>query len=150
MVEDVGIAPRKGTLLIRVLIVDDHALVRAGLTAVLSAADGILVVGVCADGAEVPGIAPLARPDVVLMDLRMPGICGAAATRTLLTRQPQVKVLMLSASTNPRAVAEATRAGAAGFLVKGGGTDELVTAVRTVAAGGTTWPGRKVASQSSQ
>jgi DNA-binding NarL/FixJ family response regulator len=137
-------------LLIRVLIVDDHALVRAGLTAVLSTADGILVVGVCADGGDVPGIAPQARPDVVVMDLKMPGICGAAATRTLLTRQPQVKVLMLSASTNPRAVAEAARAGAAGYLVKGGGTDELVSAVRTIAAGGATWPGSMVASQPSQ
>src|SRR4051794_30198436 len=108
-------------LLIRVLIVDDHALVRAGLTAVLSTADGILVVGVCADGAEVPGIAPQVRPDVVLMDLKMSGICGAAATRTLLTAQPQVRVLMVSASMSPRAVTESALAGAAGYLVKGGG-----------------------------
>jgi DNA-binding NarL/FixJ family response regulator len=128
--------------LIRVLIVDDHALVRAGLTAVLSTADGILVVGVCADGAEVPGIAPRVRPDVVLMDLKMPGICGAAATRTLLTGHPRVRVLMVSASTSPRAVAEAAGAGAAGYLVKGGGTRELLSAVRTVAAGGATWPGQ--------
>ena len=126
--------------MIRVLIVDDHALVRAGLTAVLSTAAGILVVGVCADGAEVPDIAPRVRPDVVLMDLKMPGICGAAATRALLTGQPQVRVLVVSASTSPRAIAEAARAGAAGYLVKGGGTPELVTAVRTVAAGGASWP----------
>ena len=127
--------------MIRVLIVDDHALVRAGLTAVLSTAAGILVVGVCADGGEVPDVAPRVRPDVVLMDLKMPGICGTAATRALLTAQPQVRVLVVSASTSPRAIAEAARAGAAGYLVKGGNTHELVGAVRTVAAGGATWPG---------
>jgi DNA-binding NarL/FixJ family response regulator len=136
--------------LIRVLIVDDHALVRAGLTAVLGTADGILVVGVCADGADVPDVAPRVRPDVVLMDLKMPGICGAAATRALLTRHPPVRVLMFSASTSPRAVAEAARAGAAGYLVKGRATSELVSAVRTVAGGGATWPGQQVPSQASQ
>jgi len=136
--------------LIRVLIVDDHALVRAGLTAVLSTAAGILVVGVCADGADVPDVAPRVRPDVVLMDLKMPGICGAAATRALLVAQPQVRVLVVSASTSPRAIAEAARAGAAGYLVKGGGTHELVGAVRTVAAGGATWPGQYIDSQPSQ
>ena len=128
-------------VLIRVLIVDDHALVRAGLTALLGLTEGILVVGECADGAEVPDIVPRVRPDVVLMDVKMPGVCGPAATRSLRTGYPMIRVLMVSASTSPRVVAEAAAAGAAGYLVKGGDTRELVTAVRTVAAGGTTWPG---------
>ncbi len=124
----------------RVLIVDDHAFVRTGLIALLNAADGIAVVGECADGAEVPAIATRVRPDVVLMDVQMPLICGPDATRTLLTRQPTVRVLMVSASMTPRTLGDATAAGASGYLLKGGDPQTLITAVRAVAAGGTAWP----------
>ena len=125
----------------RVLIVDDHAFVRTGLTALLNAADGIVVVGECADGAEVPCVAPQVRPDVVLMDVEMPRVCGPDATRTLLIGQSRVRVLMVSASMTPRTLSDAAAAGASGYLLKGGDPKALVTAVRTIAAGGTAWPG---------
>jgi DNA-binding NarL/FixJ family response regulator len=137
----------KRDVVTRVLIVDDHAFVRTGLTALLNGADGIVVVGECADGAEVPDIAPRVRPDVVLMDVQMPRVCGLDATRTLLTGQPAVRVLMVSASMTPHTLGGAAAAGASGYLLKGGDPRVLVTAVRTVAAGGTAWPGQPAAAQ---
>jgi DNA-binding NarL/FixJ family response regulator len=126
---------------IRVLIVDDHEVVRAGLSDLLGDTDGILVVGECTDGAEVPAIGPQVQPDVVLMDVQMPRVNGPDATRILLTRQPTVRVLMVSAATSSRIVAEAVAAGASGYVLKGGDPQELIDAVRTVAGGGTAWPG---------
>ena len=119
--------------MIRVLIVDDHEFVRTSLSDLLGDADGIVVVGECADGAGVPDIAPRVRPDVVLMDVQMPRVSGLDATRTLLTRQPTVRVLMVSASTSSRVVAESAAAGASGYLLKGGDGHALVEAVRAVA-----------------
>jgi len=135
---------------IRVLIVDDHDLVRAGLSDLLGDADGIVVVGECADGAEVPDVAPRVQPDVVLMDVQMPRVNGPDATRTLLTRQPTVRVLMVSASTSSRALAESVAAGASGYLLKGGDARTLVDAVRVVADGGTAWPGDAAAATTSR
>ena len=126
--------------MIRVLIVDDHEFVRAGLSDLLGDADGIVVVGECADGAEVPDVAPRVQPDVVLMDVQMPRVSGPDATRTLLTRQPTVRVLMVSASTSSRVLAESAAAGASGYLLKGGDARALIDAVRVVADGGTAWP----------
>jgi DNA-binding NarL/FixJ family response regulator len=126
--------------MIRVLIVDDHEFVRTGLSDLLGDTDGIVVVGECADGAEVPDVAPRVRPDVVLMDVQMPRVNGPDATSALLARQPTVKVLMVSASTSPRVLAESAAAGASGYLLKGGKADVLIEAVRAVAAGGTAWP----------
>ena len=126
--------------MIRVLIVDDHEFVRTGLSDLLGDADGIVVVGQCADGAEVPDVAPRVQPDVVLMDVQMPRVNGPDATRTLLTRQPTVRVLMVSASTSSRVLAESVAAGASGYLLKGGDARALVDAVRVVADGGTAWP----------
>jgi DNA-binding NarL/FixJ family response regulator len=126
--------------MIRVLIVDDHEFVRTGLSDLLDDAEGIVVVGQCADGAEVPDVAPRAQPDVVLMDAQMPKVNGPDATRTLLTRQPTVRVLMVSASTSSRVLAESVAAGASGYLLKGGDARALVDAVRVVAGGGTAWP----------
>jgi DNA-binding NarL/FixJ family response regulator len=74
------------------------------------------------------------------MDVQMPRVSGPDATRTLLTRQPTVRVLMVSASTSPRVLAESAAAGASGYLLKGGNAHGLVDAVRVVAAGGTAWP----------
>jgi DNA-binding NarL/FixJ family response regulator len=135
---------------IRVLIVDDHEFVRAGLSGLLGDADGIAVVGECADGAEVPDVASRVQPDVVLMDVQMPRVSGPDATRTLLTRQPRVRVLMVSASTSSRVLAESAAAGASGYLLKGGDARALVDAVRVVADGGTAWPGIPAAATTSQ
>ena len=132
--------PLKGGWVIRVLIVDDHEFVRTGLSDLLDDAQGIVVVGECSDGAEVPDVAPRVQPDVVLMDVQMPRVSGPDATRTLLTRQPTVRVLMVSASTSSRVLAESVAAGASGYLLKGGDADALVDAVRVVADGGTAWP----------
>jgi DNA-binding NarL/FixJ family response regulator len=133
---------------IRVLIVDDHEFVRTGLSDVLSDAEGIVVVGECADGAEVPDVAPRVQPDVVLMDVQMPRVSGPDAARTLLARQPTVRVLMVSASTSSRVIAESAAAGASGYLLKGGDALALVDAVRVVADGGTTWPDHPAATPS--
>ena len=136
--------------MIRVLIVDDHEFVRAGLSDMLDDAEGIVVVGECADGAEVSDVAPRVQPDVVLMDVQMPRVSGPDATRTLLTRQPTVRVLMVSASTSSRVLAEAAAAGASGYLLKGGDGHELVAAVRAVANGGTAWPSGSAAATPSR
>ncbi len=126
--------------MIKVLIVDDHPFVRFGVSMLLGHADGIAVVGECGDGTQVPGVARSVHPDVVVMDIRMPGMSGLDATRALLMGQPWIRVLMLTASITARTLEEAAGAGAAGYVFKGGDPQDLVTAVRTVAAGGTAWP----------
>lgn len=130
----------EGSLVIRVLVVDDHALVRAGVSGVLTRASGIEVVGECTDGFHVVSVAASVRPDVVLMDMRMPVKSGPDATRDLLAEQPAIRVVMLSASMSGRALEEAEQVGAVGYLIKGGDPTLLVGAVQTVAAGGTAWP----------
>jgi DNA-binding NarL/FixJ family response regulator len=126
--------------MIRVLVVDDHAFVRAQITRVMSEAPGIVVVGECTDGADVPGVAALVQPDVVLMDMRMPKTSGAVATAQLMAQQSSSRVMMLTGSPNRSTLAAAAMAGAVGFLPKDCGAHRLVSAVRTVAAGGTAWP----------
>jgi DNA-binding NarL/FixJ family response regulator len=129
-----------GENMIRVLIVDDHAFIRAQVTAILQGVEGITVVGECADGTDVPSVADQVHPDVVVMDVHMPVTSGPAATVDLMARQPGTRVLMLTGTTSARAVSESARAGAAGLLLKGGAADQLIDAVRTVADGGTVWP----------
>jgi len=126
--------------MISVLVVDDHSFVRAQVAGLLTNAGGIEVVGECADGAEVVGMAARVQPDVVLMDVRMPGTSGPDATRDLLASRPASRVVMLTGSASARVVAESAQAGAVGFLVKGDDPNRLIAAVRTVAAGGTAWP----------
>ncbi len=133
--------------MIRVMVVDDHAYVRAAVTVLLDGTDGIQVVGECADGAEVPGMAAAVHPDVVLMDIQMPITPGTAATRELMITHPATRVLMLTGSMNAQLMTESAEAGAVGFLVKGGGRAQLIDAVRTVAAGGTAWPAKPVRRQ---
>ena len=128
------------TNVISVLVVDDHSFVRAQVKSVLLAADGIEVVGECADGAEVVSMAAQVQPDVVLMDVRMPVTSGPTATRDLLASRPASRVVMLTGSMSARVVDESAKAGAVGFLVKGDDPNRLIDAVRTVAAGGTAWP----------
>jgi DNA-binding NarL/FixJ family response regulator len=120
---------------IRVLVADDQALVRAGFRAILEAQDDLEVVGEAGDGGEAVAIARELRPDVVLMDVRMPGVDGIEATRRLLRDGDGPRVLMLTTFDLDEYVYEAMRAGASGFLLKDAPRDQLVGAVRTVAAG---------------
>jgi DNA-binding NarL/FixJ family response regulator len=120
---------------IRVLVADDQALVRAGFRAILEAQDDLEVVGEAGDGGEAVAIARELRPDVVLMDVRMPGVDGIEATRRLLRDGDAPRVLMLTTFDLDEYVYEAMRAGASGFLLKDAPRDQLVGAVRTVAAG---------------
>jgi len=125
---------------IRVLIVDDHPFVRLGVATLLAQADGIAVVGECSDGDQVLGAATDVKPDVVLMDINMPGTSGLEATRALISMQPGARVLMFTATAVAGSVDESIRAGAMGYLLKGGDPQALLTALRTVAGGRTVWP----------
>ena len=123
------------TTAIRVLIVDDHAIVRDGLQEVLDRAADLQVVGQAVDGAEALAIAREVRPDVVIMDLIMPNEGGVEACREIMAALPETRVLVLTASTADDAVIDALRAGATGFLQKFSGRAELLAAVRDAAAG---------------
>jgi DNA-binding NarL/FixJ family response regulator len=120
----------------RVLIVDDDDLIRAGLRAVLTATGDVTVVGEAADGDEVVPQAVKLRPDVVLMDVRMPRIDGLQATRLLLDRfDDPPRVLVLTTFENDEYVYEALAAGASGFLLKRARPERIAEAVRLVARG---------------
>ncbi len=123
--------------MIRVLIADDQALIRAGFGALLDAADDIEVVGEAADGASAVDLALRERPDVVLMDIRMPGLDGIEATRRIAddARLGGVRVVILTTFETDEYVFDSLRAGASGFLVKDTDPDELIRAVRVVARG---------------
>jgi DNA-binding NarL/FixJ family response regulator len=120
---------------ISVLVADDQALVRAGFRAILEEQDDLDVVGEAADGGEAVAIAQELRPDVVLMDVRMPGVDGIEATQRLLRDGDAPRVLILTTFDLDEYVYEALKAGASGFLLKDAPRDQLVGAVRTVAAG---------------
>ncbi len=123
--------------MIRVLLADDQALVRAGFRALLDAQEGIEVVGEARDGEEALRLAKVLSPDVVLMDIRMPGMDGLAATREIAAneRLAHVRVVILTTFELDEYVFEALRAGASGFLVKDTEPVDLIRAVRAVAAG---------------
>ena len=123
--------------MIRVVLADDQALVRAGFRALLDAQDDVTVVGEAADGAEAVRLATLERPDVVLMDIRMPGTDGLAATAKIAAdeRLADVKIVILTTFELDEYVFEALRSGASGFLVKDTEPVELLRAVRAVAGG---------------
>ena len=120
---------------VRVLLVDDQALFREALSTLLEVRPEIEVVGQAGDGAEALGRAARTRPDVVLMDLRMPVLDGIAATRRLRTEQPDVKVLALTTFDGDEEVFAALRAGAVGYLLKDVSGDRLVEAVLAAARG---------------
>jgi DNA-binding NarL/FixJ family response regulator len=113
---------------VRVVIVDDVADVRDGLARLLSRL-GVAVVGVAADGVEALDVIAVTRPQVVIMDLRMPRMDGVEATRRILARQPDVAVLMLSAYADESLVIDALMAGACGYLLKGVSARELASAI---------------------
>ena len=119
---------------------DDHPITRRGLREVLEDSDGFEVVALAADGEEAVTRAEETRPDIVVMDVMMPKKDGVEACRDILDLLPDTKVLMLTASTEDDAVIEAIAAGAAGFVQKYLGSDELVNAIRKVAGGELTIP----------
>ncbi len=120
---------------IRVLIVDDHALFRRGLELVLAVEPDLEVVGEAADGIAAIDMAAELAPDVVLMDVRMPGVGGIEATRRIRTEQPMTKVVMLTVSEDEEDLFDAIRAGATGYLLKELSIEEVADTVRAVARG---------------
>lgn len=122
--------------MIRVLVVDDHAGFRAGLRTLLATAEGIDVADEAGTGEQALALAGRIQPDVVLMDLDMPGMGGIAAIERLTRDHPHIRVLVLSMSDDDDSVFAAVRAGARGYVVKGARRAELVRSVQTVAEGG--------------
>ncbi len=120
---------------IRLIVVDDDPLVRAGLALMLGGADDIEIVGEAADGAAVPALVDRLAPDVVLMDIRMPGVDGLTATERLRARPAAPDVIVLTTFHADEQVLRALRAGAAGFVLKDTPPAQIVDAVRKVAAG---------------
>lgn len=120
---------------IRILVAEDHEVIREGLDALLSAIDGFDVVGGTADGLSTLRQISMLKPDVVLMDLSMPEMDGIAATRESKRRQPDVKIIALTAADNERRLADVMQAGADGCVLKKSGRDDLVEAIKTVHAG---------------
>jgi DNA-binding NarL/FixJ family response regulator len=121
--------------MIRVLIADDHGLVRAGLEQLLANADDIDVVGTAAGGRDAVELATTARADVVLMDLSMPDMDGIAATRELRRRAPDTEVVVLTSFSDRRRILDAVDAGAIGYLLKDSEPDELLRGIRAAARG---------------
>jgi NarL family two-component system response regulator LiaR len=120
---------------IRILVVDDHAIVRKGICALLATEPSIEVVGEAHDGQEALDKAASVHPDVILMDLVMPGMDGLEATRCITARQPGVRVLVLTSFAGDDKVFPAIKAGALGYLLKDSGPEELVTAIQQVYRG---------------
>jgi NarL family two-component system response regulator LiaR len=120
---------------IRVLLVDDHAIVRDGIRAVLTTEPGIQVVGEAADGREAVHQAERLQPDVLLMDLVMPGMDGLTAIRRIVARRPEARILVLTSFATDDKVFPAIRAGAMGYLLKDCDAEELVLAIRQVHRG---------------
>ena len=121
--------------MIRVLVADDQPLVRTGLATMVGATDDVVVVGEAANGAEAVALARETRPDVVLMDVRMPVLDGIEATRRVVAEVPSARVVVLTTFDADEYVWEALRAGASGFLLKDVRPEALVEAIRVVAAG---------------
>jgi two-component system response regulator DevR len=120
---------------IRILIADDHEVVRIGLSALLDRQAGFRVVGQAASGQEAVRLSRTLRPDVVVMDIRMPDGSGTDACRVMTAEAPDTPVVMLTSYADEEALFDAISAGASGYVLKRIGSDELVSAIRTVAAG---------------
>jgi two-component system response regulator DevR len=120
---------------IRILIADDHEVVRIGLVALLDRQAGFQVVGEAGSGSEAVRMARALRPDVVVMDIRMPNGSGTEACRAITAELPNIPVVMLTSYADEDALFEAIAAGASGYVLKRIGSDELVNAIRTVADG---------------
>jgi DNA-binding NarL/FixJ family response regulator len=122
--------------MIRVLIVDDHALIRRGLSDLLGAAEGIDVVGAIEDGSCAAAVVTELEPDIVLMDLSMPGLDGISATRAVLEVRPTTKVIMLTSFSENARILAALSVGAIGYLLKDSEPEDVVRALRDAADGG--------------
>ena len=122
--------------MIRVLVVDDHALVRRGLSDLLAGADGIELVGAVADGSLAAASAKELTPDLILMDLSMPGLDGVAATREVLKVSPEVRVIMLTSFSENARILAALEAGAVGYLLKDAEPEDIIRALRDAYDGG--------------
>lgn len=122
--------------MIRVLVADDHAVVRSGLEVLLTTAEDIALVGMAVDGAEAVASARELAPDVILMDLSMPVLDGIEATRQILLDRPDARVIALTSFSDNRRILDALRAGAVGYLLKHAGPDELLGAIRAAHEGG--------------
>ncbi|MBX7193649.1 MAG: response regulator transcription factor [Sandaracinaceae bacterium] len=120
---------------VRVLLVEDHTIVREGLKAMLALESDLEVVGEASDGNAAVKLAKELTPDVVVMDLSLPGLNGVDATGAIVAACPATRVLVLSMYGGPEHVRPAVRAGASGYLVKGTGVSELVSGIRAVAKG---------------
>lgn len=120
---------------LRILLADDHPVVRTGLRSLIETIDDLEVVGEAADGEQALRETLLLRPDVVLMDVRMDGVDGVEATRRIRAAAPETAVLMLTMYDDDATVFTAMQAGARGYLLKGAAQDEIVNAIRAVAAG---------------
>jgi DNA-binding NarL/FixJ family response regulator len=122
---------------IRIVVADDHPIVRAGIVGLLETAEGIEVVGEAADGAEAVALAESERPDLVLMDLRMPGVDGASATASIVAAGHGTRVLVLTTYETDDHILGAIEAGASGYLLKAAPQAEILAGIRAVAAGET-------------
>lgn len=121
--------------MIRILLADDQPLLRMGFRMVLEAHDGLEVVGEASDGGEAVAVAAVLNPDVVVMDVRMPGLDGIEATRQIVANRPDTRVLILTTFDLDEYAVEGLKAGASGFVLKDVPPAELVTAIHTVASG---------------
>ena len=128
--------------MIRILLADDHSVMRIGLATLISSERDMRVVGEAGDGQEAVAKARELKPDVVIMDLQMPKLGGAAATKAIRAELPATRVLVLTSFGASAEMAEAVRNGADGALAKDAATDDLISAIRTVAAGGRVLPKR--------
>ena len=122
--------------MIKVLLVDDHALIRRGLSDLLGAAEGIRVVGAIEDGELAAGAVLELEPDIVLMDMSMPGLDGIDATRAVLLARPLTKVIMLTSFSENARIMDALEVGAVGYLLKDAEPEDIIRALRDAAAGG--------------
>jgi len=122
--------------MIRVLITDDHAIVRTGLAQLLGTTDDLVLVGEAADGARAVELAAELRPDVVLMDLSMPGVDGVRATASIVAANPDVRILVLTSFSDQTRILDALEAGADGYLLKHSEPEVILAGIRQVMTGG--------------
>lgn len=123
------------TVRIRILVADDHAVARAGVASLLSAQDDLEVVGQAIDGADALCQVQKLKPDVVVLDIRMPMLDGVAVTRALMASKASVRILIFTHHDDEKHIHEALKAGAQGYLTKGSEGSELIEAIRAVASG---------------